>query len=258
MSVVNFVIIGIAVMLLMALAVVMFVLLYQRRAIQHQLDLKVRDDQKQLELLQASLQSEEQERQRIAGELHDDVGATLSSVRLFLYKVSGSPDATDMLQQSRELLDESIRKVRDISHKLQPAALQSLGLYASLQALADMLNRSNQVKVTFQVSDGLPRIPGQAELHTYRIVQELLNNTIKHAVPTEMVISAFCTGPCLDVTIKHNGTGIDNKSLPELSAKKGAIGLKNIANRLQFIHGTIDFSRRVSYYEVRVRIPLNK
>src|SRR5687768_15823092 len=119
---------GIGMMLLLSLGIIFFVILYQRRMLRHQMEIKHINERKQQELLQASIQSEEEERMRIASELHDDVGATLSSIRLFLHKAAQTSENPEMIHQSRALLDESIKKVRDISHKLQPATLQQLGL----------------------------------------------------------------------------------------------------------------------------------
>lgn len=239
----NLVIAAIAVMLIMALGIVSFVLLYQRRVIHHHLEVKTLNEQKQMDLLQASLQSEEEERMRIAGELHDDVGATLSSVRLFLHKAAENSPQAGLILQSRELLDDSIRKVRDISHKLQPATLQSLGLYASLQVYAETLNRSGSIQIQVDASDGLPRLSNHTELHLYRIVQELVTNIIKYSHSSLVILTlAKCVAE-LVITVSHDGSGITRGTYDELLNKKGAIGLKNIANRLRFISGKIEFGK---------------
>ncbi|MDQ3109480.1 MAG: histidine kinase [Bacteroidota bacterium] len=258
MSLVNIIIIGIAVMLLMALAVVLFVVMYQRRIIHHQLEVKTLNEQKQLELLQASIQSEEDERTRIAGELHDDVGATLSSVGLFLHKAAeNSPDSL-IIQQSRELIDESIRKIRDISHKLQPAALQSLGLYASLQALCDMLNRSGSISLNFHHDQDLPRMSFHTELHIYRIIQELINNIIRHSKASTVTLSCSFFQQELKISLLHDGYGISKKDYPDLLQKKGSLGLKNIDNRLKFVNGSIEFDKESdSNFRSSLFIPIN-
>ena len=120
------IIIGISIMALMGFTVVFFVVLHQRRVIRHQVELQEIESQRQMELLQASLQSEEEERRRIAAELHDDIGATLASARLYLHQAEKTATDAAMIQQSGKLVDDSIRKVREVSHKLQPATLEAL------------------------------------------------------------------------------------------------------------------------------------
>src|SRR5436190_624093 len=115
-------------MLTLAVGIVIFVIQYQRRVINHQDELKDFNRKKQEELIQASIRSEEEERMRVAAELHDDVGATLSSIRLMLFKAIRNPGDGAILQQVRGLLDETIQKVRNLSHQLQPGTLQYLGL----------------------------------------------------------------------------------------------------------------------------------
>src|SRR3954464_4308784 len=102
-------------MLTLALGIIFFVILYQRRVISHQIELKKINDQKELELIRASIQSEEEERMRIASELHDDVNATLASVRLYLYKEKDVQYDEQIINLSKQLLDESIEKIRNIS-----------------------------------------------------------------------------------------------------------------------------------------------
>jgi two-component system, NarL family, sensor kinase len=140
MNLSSMIVIGICAMLILAIGIIFFVILYQRRVIAHQQELKKINAEKELELVQASIRSEEGERNRIAAELHDDVAATLSSARLFMYKNKDADFDEERINQSKKLLDESIKKIRDISHKLQPSHLQHLGLQLSLQSLLETLN----------------------------------------------------------------------------------------------------------------------
>ncbi len=97
-------------MLLMAMGIIVFVVLYQRRVIQNQIQIEQLNHNKQQELLNASIQSEEEERMRIASELHDDVAPTLASIRLYLSTAASRPDDNSLILQSKALLDESLKK----------------------------------------------------------------------------------------------------------------------------------------------------
>ncbi len=249
--------IGIAVMLLLAIGIVFFVILYQRRVISHQQEIEKINKQKQQELLQASIQGEEVERQRIASELHDDVGATLSSIRLFLHAAGKQKEDPELIDQSNLLLDESIQKIRDISHKLQPATLQHLGLQASLQALTELISRSGNVQMKYLSPGKLPRLDDQVGLSVYRVVQELTNNILKHAGASAIFLEATLSGDDLRLVLSHNGAGLTEEDYQQLIYKKGAIGLKNIVNRIKSINASIQFSKaEKDLYQIVISTPV--
>jgi signal transduction histidine kinase len=241
-------------MLALAMGVILFVVMYQRRVIRHQVEIKKIQEQKELELIQAGIQSEEQERMRIATELHDDVGATLASARLFLHQKETATDEA-AIQQSKELLDESIQKIRSISHKLQPSTLYHLGLQTSLQSLAEIISKTGVVKVIYIKLNDLPRLDAQLELSAYRIVQELMNNCIKHAHATDITLQTDI-GSELKIKLSHNGQGLSQEDYEELIYKKGAIGLKNIVNRLKSVNATIAFGKDGAWYTIEITAPL--
>lgn len=231
-------------MLLLAFGVVVFVLLYQRRVIRHHIELKSLEQQKQHDLLQASIRAGETERQRIAEELHDDVGATLSSIRLFLHTRDGAAPKPTALPQIKELLDEAIEKVRSLSHQLQPALLQRLGLEAALRSYTETLGATGALSAHFISHTALPKLPPETELAVYRIVQELATNAIRHGGATGLWVEAgggvaepWC------VAFLHNGAGLTQEDFDAQLYKPGAIGLKNIATRATLIRASLRFSR---------------
>lgn len=240
----------------MAMSVIFFVVLHQRKVIRHQLELNELETKKQLELFQAAAQSEEEERQRIAAELHDDIGATLSSARMFLHQAEKFAVSPDLIRQSGQLVDESIRKVRDVSHKLQPATLQALGLQTALQALADVYKRSGSVKFDVLPGNNIPRLDTHKELHLYRIVQELTNNILKHSHPTFMVLQLSTGNNDLVMTLQHDGSGLDDEMFESRLNATGGIGLKNISGRLKFIGGKIQFTKQSSSsFVTEIKVP---
>jgi len=243
-------------MLLMAMGVIVFVVLYQRRVIRSQIEIREMQEQKQQELLNASIQSEEQERMRIAAELHDDIAPTLASIKLYLSSALQQNGEQELLLQSKVLLDTSLQKIRNIAHKLQPSTLYYLGLEVSLQALADMLNNSASIRAGYTGHTPLPRFAEHTELSLYRIAQELTNNIIKHAHPRNLDIKAHVQQDSVYLTLSHDGTGITQQLYQELIYKKGAIGLKNIVTRLKSIDAVIHFEQvSVSLFTVTVQAP---
>lgn len=257
MSLFSLIIIGIGAMLLLAFGIVFFIVLYQRRVIRHQQEIKEINDRKQQELIQASIQGEEEERMRIAAELHDDVGAMLSSVRLFLHAAARKDMDPLIITQSKELLDDSIRNIRNISHKLQPALLQQLGLQASLESFATMISNSANIQMSFCNKISLPRFSDNIELSIYRIIQELTSNIIRHAEATTITIEIMLLAAHLQTIVVHNGAGLTDEMYRDLIYKKGSIGLKNIMNRLKTINASISFAKtNTGHFSIVISAPL--
>jgi two-component system, NarL family, sensor kinase len=254
----SMIIVGIAAMLLMALGVVFFVILYQGRVITHQIELKDVNERKQVELAQAAIQAEEQERIRIALELHDDVNATLASARLFLFKGADSQYLDEDVVQAKTLLDESISKIRTISHKLQPATLQHLGLEESLQAIVGTIAQSGTVIAEFHKSpSGFPRLPDATELAVYRVAQEIIANMLKHSAASRISVATHFNDNVLAIEFSHDGLGITQADFEAMIYKKGAIGLKNIINRLKSISASVQYYKTDdSLYGTKILIPV--
>lgn len=249
--------IGSGAMILLAISIVVFILYYQRKVQLHQLEIKILNDQKQLELIQASLQGEEEERMRIALELHDDVCITLTSLKLFIKAMSEHKADANLAIEAQEILDESIIKVRNISHKLQPAMLQQLGLHASLDSFATLINNMNKVEMSYS-GKLLPRYPENIELAVYRMVQELTNNIIKHANAKAIHLNTQHQANKLQIILDHNGAGLTQETFNIELNKKGAIGLKNIVNRLKSIRASIAFEHNgKEQYSILITIPID-
>ncbi len=225
---------SIGVLLLLSVGIILFVVLHQRRLLRHQAEMNQLQNQKKLELLQASIEGEEAVRLQIAAELHDDVGATLSSIRLFLTQATQTPGDAKMILYSKSLLDDCILKVRTLSHQLQPRTLQYLGLLKSLESLAEMLHGSGSVNTSYMPMPGpWPEPEPAVALALYRIVQEVIQNLTKHGKVHNILLQAcFEEGtPCVE--IRHDGNGLSKAEYKEQLYKKGATGLKNIETRLK-------------------------
>ena len=244
-------------MLSLAVGIILFVVLYKRRAISYQINISEFNRQKDLELMQASIRSEEEERMRIASELHDDVGATLASIRLFLTQAARNPADAGLITQSKDLLDESIQKIRDISHQLQPGALQYLGLSKALQSLAEMITRSGSIRMEFvQETESWPEPDPQTALSLYRIIQELVNNITRHADASWIRLTTYLHKDCHCISLAHNGSGLTEAEYGEQLFKKGAIGLKNIENRLKSANLSLMFPEpQEGIYTVIISLP---
>ena len=189
--------------------------------------------EKHLELLQASIQSEEQERKRIAQELHDNVGAMLATIRLYLKQAASGTLNPHLLDVPAQLLDESIGKVRMLSQQLQPDMLLYLGLVKALRSLAKRLDGAGEVRVRVVENEDWPEPPVAIVLPVYRVVQEIITNILRHGKATELELHLKADRGRYCVSLEHNGVAFSEKDYQHNLAKEDSVGLKNIASRLE-------------------------
>jgi two-component system, NarL family, sensor kinase len=228
------------VMLLLAFSIIIFVVFYQKRILSEQLKRQLMEADYQQKMLQAALESQEKERSRLASDLHDSVGAMLSTIRLTLHPVvkagNGQP-----LDQTKQLLDETIETVRRISRDLLPAGLERFGLTYSVQEMCDRINLSGIIDV--RVSElGTPRnLDKKREVLIYRIVQEMVNNAIRHSKASLLKIELIWTDT-LQIVIQDNGEGFDYEGLkkPQSSLKPG-LGLYSIDTRVSLLGASLGY-----------------
>lgn len=235
-------------MLMLVVSIIFFVLYHQRSMI-------TISRQKERELTEAAILAEENERHRIAGELHDDVGALLASVKLNFHQAEEDGAGSEAFAQSHKLIEETIDKVRKMSRSLQPAMLEHLGLGRTLCAFFDMFAPSQLVTIHYEATE-LPPLPQSTALGIYRIIQELVNNTLKHAHATEIWVDHSISATHLTIRFMHNGLGVSQDLFDEYIYKKDATGLKNIVNRLKVLHAEISFSNDDDRYYTIIQIPI--
>lgn len=200
----------------------------------------------QKQIFKAIINAQEEERRNIAENLHNEIGQLLFAAQLKL-----SPDENE----SRSLINTAIKKVRQISFELTPVLLNDMGLKV---ALKDMLERKlDPLKITFNFSFNVKedRLNNNMEVVIYRIIQELLNNTIKHADATHINVLVLQKDEELYVSQTDNGKGMETKILSD--PKKG-FGVKSIVNRLHLLNGVFEvFSTPNKGTKVLMNIPLN-
>ncbi len=255
-------IIGTIGMLLMVFAIIFFVIIHQRRVINYQLELKKVSEEQQKKLTQAAVQSEETERKRISAELHDDVGALLSSVKLYLNQIQPSnlndQSKVNILNNCKELLNDTVQHVRDLSSNLQPAIIKDFGLLSTLQNFCDKLSHSSGLKISITAQGAINRFETEHELAVFRILQELTNNIIKHANAQTIHFSlVHKNSNTLQIFIEHNGNGLSQEEFEQKLYSMQGLGLKNIQNRLNILRGNIHFQKgNDSMYTISVQIPV--
>ncbi len=180
------------------------------------------------------INAQENERKRIAKDLHDGIVQQLGGLKLGLQKIIGD-QPNDQSKKLLNILDDSTEELRQLSHQMMPKALSELGL---VPALEDMLENSlghTAIEYKFEHFGIKQRIDEKKEIAIYRISQELINNVIKHSAATQVNIQLFKAAENLVLIVEDNGTGFNS------TTKKSGIGLMNISSRLDTVKGHVNF-----------------
>lgn len=252
------IIISIAIMLLLLSSFLIAFISSQKKKLQHQKDLQSLREQQQNQLIEAAVRSEELERHRIAETLHDEVGAILSSTKLHLQGIKPAnltERDVQLYQRSKELLDEGIQKVRGISHNLHSNILKEFGLNEAIRHFVKKVVQSDLLKATCSLDDSYETKNPENDISIYRMVQELINNIIKHSGASQLHVASAINANTLLITIEHDGKGLSQQQFEELRYSKEGLGLKNIQNRVILLRGSIEFNTGTNNNLVRISIP---
>ncbi|HHH54343.1 MAG TPA: sensor histidine kinase [Bacteroidetes bacterium] len=194
----------------------------------------------QKEIQTTAIDTENKERKRFSADLHDGLGPLLSSIKLFVSSLeSASEDEkSDMIKYIKELLDDSIKSVRTISNNILPAKLAKKGLIEAIKSFSDKLSMSKEINITIDPEiDTNKRFDSGTEAILFRVIQELINNTIKHAEAKNIKISFTIADDRLNIHYTDDGKGFDVEDT--LASNKG-LGLKNIINRIETLGGKVN------------------
>ncbi len=221
-------------------AAVFAYLLYNRYRWKQQVKMQTEILKQQELAAQSILEAEEKERTRIAKDLHDGVGQMMSAARMNLSSFYNTAKIDDRDQNKSlvniiQLVDDSCKEVRAVSHSMMPSALLNKGLPDALRELADKITNKH-LSVSFYSEGFTERLSTTTETILFRVIQECINNSIKHAEASTLDISLINDNDGISVTIEDNGKGfvIDGEQTEE------GMGLSNIRSRIQFLKGTVD------------------
>jgi signal transduction histidine kinase len=197
--------------------------------------------EKEVQVLQALMEGEEKERARIASDLHDEVSGMVAATKLLLTALARTSPTLRLDNGYRKvihLLDETAVRIRNTAHNLLPEVLMQNGLEGALQRFCQNISHDGSLAVSFYAIGNVPRYSPGFELAVYRIVQELLNNVMKHAMATSVLVQISAYETILSVSVEDNGTGFTNEH------KSNGTGLKSLQARVKALNGTMDISSR--------------
>ncbi len=247
-------------MVILMVALIFFIIMHQRRVLRFQNKINQMEHEQQKILLNASIKLQEEERQRLAADLHDDAGPLLATARLYLNENLVNQDKATQLQsifQARQIIDDTIQLVRNISHSLMPPTLKNFGLESAVNDLFQKISGSGAINASSRFHEYKERLKEEKELVMFRIVQELINNILKHSNSSFIHLTQNVHADKFYLRIHHDGRGIVQADFDKLNKSNVGLGLKNISSRLRLVQGNINFEKDMSqtYYKVTIELP---
>ncbi|HEY9113645.1 MAG TPA: sensor histidine kinase [Bacteroidales bacterium] len=212
------------------------------------------EDEKKLLAAQSVILGQENERKRIAQELHDGIGVLLSTASIHFSvasKATKDEQTIEMFDKAKSLLTQAGGEVRKISQNMMPVVLSKFGLYEALEDMFEKLDDLEDIEVTSSFSGSREKLPENTEIMLYRIIQEMVNNTLKHANATSVEFSFSRGNGAILIDYKDDGIGFDLNNLPHNSS----LGIYGIQSRVDFLKGIIKIETKPgtgTYYHISI------
>jgi signal transduction histidine kinase len=232
--------VGTVAMLLLSVAIIMFMVFYQKKMIQEQMKHQQLELDYQQKMMEAALESQENERRRVAGDLHDSIGGMLSTIRVGLSTLARQIPDPESIEQPKQMLDDTIASVRQISRDLMPSTLEKFGLVQAVREICDRFQATSLLPVVFHEEGDVPALDPKKELMIFRIIQELVNNAIKHSQATGIQVSIYSIQN-LRIEVEDDGVGFEIEVQRNVTHSGKGLGLFNIENRVRLLNAHLDF-----------------
>ena len=194
-------------------------------------------------ILSAVLRTEERSRSQFAKELHDGMGPLLSSAKMSLSAISTenmNDEQCKILQNTRFVIDEAIRSVREISNNMSPQILMDFGLAQGIQNFLSRIQSLHTIEIVFDTNLHKERYDNDIEVVLYRVICELINNSLKHSGCKKIEVSLISRGTALELRYRDNGCGFN----PDTVISNG-MGLSNITSRIDSLNGELQITSKV-------------
>jgi PAS domain S-box-containing protein len=203
--------------------------------------------QTERKILNAIIETEEKDKERFARDLHDGLGTLLSSINIYLnlIKSKEANEAQKLLwmDYTKGLVDDAMLNAREIANDLRPSSINNFGLAASVKTLCDKFNAGGIISIKFEVSNiDAEELEKDLEVTLYRVINELINNTLKHASAKNIDICLSKENEILTLAYHDNGKGFDLSGVMESNTNKG-MGLSNIMSRIKAVNGTCSINK---------------
>lgn len=232
--------------LLMAVVLIMFFYFSRKKIIKQEIEKRILEVNHQKQLVRSMILTQEDERKRIAQDLHDDISSKLNIVSLNSYLLK-TPNLSDneFLEITNNIIDltkKALENSRRIAHDLLPPVLERFGLNAAIEELIVEVESAKTAKIEYKNNLDFGDNYSDAHLHIFRILQELINNSLRHGKASVIKIEFDLQNNIKKCFYTDNGIGFDNK---DFNNNKG-LGMKNIESRVNFLNGNLSVNSKIN------------
>ncbi len=255
--------IGCLVMFILVIVIIMFVVIYQRKMLLKEAKIQLMEQDKQITLFKASVEAEEQQKEKIARNLHDEINPILTLLKFNLSKhrieIKKNKFEADSLIVDAQLLDQAIEGIRTTCLELIPTYLLQYGLLKSLEDHIRNLQQVGSITMEFEnqtESIDIESFDKQAQLNIYRICLEILNNLVKHSNASTLKLTITRLAQFLILEFNHNGSSVTNEEMNAFTENSSGLGLKSLKARALILNAKIEYSKFVNQASVKLSIPI--
>ena len=235
--IITIVIISVLLLLLMSVALLLFFFFSRKKIVEKELEKTSLALKHKRDMIYATIVTQENERKRIAQDLHDDISSKLNVILLNSnFLIDGELSADEYTKVNKNIIkvtQKTLSSARKIAHDLLPAILEEFGLTSAIQELIDDYNMSKKISINANLEYPLNFLDKTNELHIFRIIQELINNSIKHGKASNIDLNFILSNKTLTLKYIDNGVGF----LTEDKSIKNGLGMKNIESRVELLNG---------------------
>jgi signal transduction histidine kinase len=254
--------VGILITLFLAAVIIIFVVYYQRKMLLKNAELKIMEQEKQLELFKATVEAEEKQKEKIARNLHDEINPILTVLKLNLSKhkidIFKEKFNIEDLTYDQQILDKVIDGIRTTCLDLIPTFLLEYGLIKSLESYINSINSNGEIDAEFENKNQIKNLDyfnKQVQLNIYRVSLEILNNLFKHANCTILKLDIDMLNNQFIIKISHNGEGVTNEEMDFFTESSKGLGLKSLKTRTLILNANINYSKSINNSIIKLTIP---
>ncbi len=244
-------------LVVVATGIIFLVLVYQKKQIQYINEKKQLQATYEREILESKLEIQEQTFKTISQEIHDNIGQVLTLVKLNINTMSGANANVlqNKINDSRKLITKAIQDLRDLSKSMNTDNVIDSGIASAVGYELELIRKTGEYKIEYNVAGKEYRLRDQQELIVFRIVQEALHNTLKHARATQISVDINFGLKEFVLSVADNGIGFSREEKLESKMRSGS-GLKNMENRAKMINGTFNFTTSGKGTTILITLPV--